>query len=158
MAGDGQVSMNATVMKHHARKVRKIYHDRVLTGFAGTAADAFTLFARFEAKLEEFQGSLTRAAVEMTKDWRNDRILRRLEALLAVADGESSLLLSGTGDIIEPDDGLIGIGSGGAYALAAARALQQHTSLSAREIAEASMHIAAGICVYTNDQLTIEEL
>ncbi len=158
MAGDGQVSMNATVMKHHARKVRKIYHDRVLTGFAGTAADAFTLFARFEAKLEEFQGSLTRAAVEMTKDWRNDRILRRLEALLAVADGESSLLLSGTGDIIEPDDGLIGIGSGGAYALAAARALQQHTSLSAREIAEAAMHIAAGICVYTNDQLTIEEL
>lgn len=158
MAGDGQVSMNATVMKHHARKVRKIYHDRVLTGFAGTAADAFTLFARFEAKLEEFQGSLTRAAVEMTKDWRNDRILRRLEALLAVADRESSLLLSGTGDIIEPDDGLIGIGSGGAYALAAARALQQHTSLSAREIAEAAMHIAAGICVYTNDQLTIEEL
>ena len=158
MAGDGQVSMNATVMKHHARKVRKIYHDRVLTGFAGTAADAFTLFARFEAKLEEFQGSLTRAAVEMTKDWRNDRILRRLEALLAVADGESSLLLSGTGDIIEPDDGLIGIGSGGAYALAAARALQQHTSLSAREIAEAAMHIAAEICVYTNDQLTIEEL
>ena len=158
MAGDGQVSMNATVMKHHARKVRKIYHDRVLTGFAGTAADAFTLFARFEAKLEEFQGSLTRAAVEMTKDWRNDRILRRLEALLAVADRECSLLLSGTGDIIEPDDGLIGIGSGGAYALAAARALQQHTSLSAREIAEAAMHIAAGICVYTNDQLTIEEL
>ena len=158
MAGDGQVSMNATVMKHHARKVRKIYHDRVLTGFAGTAADAFTLFARFEAKLEEFQGSLTRAAVEMTKDWRNDRVLRRLEALLAVADRESSLLLSGTGDIIEPDDGLIGIGSGGAYALAAARALQQHTSLDAREIAEAAMHIAAGICVYTNDQLTIEEL
>ena len=158
MAGDGQVSMNATVMKHHARKVRKIYHDRVLTGFAGTAADAFTLFARFEAKLEEFQGSLTRAAVEMTKDWRNDRILRRLEALLAVADRECSLLLSGTGDIIEPDDGLIGIGSGGAYALAAARALQQHTSLSAREIAEAAMHIAAEICVYTNDQLTIEEL
>ena len=158
MAGDGQVSMNATVMKHHARKVRKIYHDQVLTGFAGTAADAFTLFARFEAKLEEFQGSLTRAAVEMTKDWRNDRILRRLEALLAVADMECSLLLSGTGDIIEPDDGLIGIGSGGAYALAAARALQQHTSLSAREIAEAAMHIAAEICVYTNDQLTIEEL
>jgi ATP-dependent HslUV protease subunit HslV len=150
--------MNVTVMKHQARKVRKIYHDRVLTGFAGTAADAFTLFARFEAKLEEFQGSLTRAAVEMTKDWRNDRVLRRLEALLAVADRECSLLLSGTGDIIEPDDGLIGIGSGGAYAIAAARALQQHTSLSVREIAEAAMHIAAGICVYTNDQLTIEEL
>ena len=158
MAGDGQVSMNSTVMKHQARKVRRVYHDQVLTGFAGSAADAFTLFARFEAKLEEFQGSLTRAAVEMAKDWRSDRILRRLEALLAVADGATSLLLSGTGDIIEPDDGLIAIGSGGSYALAAARALQQHTSLNAREIAEAAMHIAADICVYTNNQISIEEL
>jgi ATP-dependent HslUV protease subunit HslV len=158
MAGDGQVSMNTTVMKHHARKVRKVYHQRVLTGFAGAAADAFTLFTRFEAKLEEFQGSLMRAAVEMAKDWRSDRVLRRLEALLAVADQETSLLLSGTGDIIEPDDGLIGIGSGGPYALAAARALQRHTSLSAREIAAAAMQIAAEICIYTNDYISIEEL
>jgi ATP-dependent HslUV protease, peptidase subunit HslV len=158
MAGDGQVSMNATVMKHHARKVRKVYHQRVLAGFAGAAADAFTLFTRFEAKLEEYQGSLMRAAVEMAKDWRSDRVLRRLEAMLAVADGETSLLLSGTGDIIEPDDGLIGIGSGGPYALAAARALQRHTSLSAREIAEAAMRIAAEICIYTNDYVNIEEL
>ena len=158
MAGDGQVSMNATVMKHHARKVRKVYHQRVLTGFAGAAADAFTLFTRFEAKLEEFQGSLMRAAVEMAKDWRSDRVLRRLEALLAVADQETSLLLSGTGDIIEPDDGLIGIGSGGPYALAAARALQRHTSLRARDIAAAAMQIAAEICIYTNDYVSIEEL
>jgi ATP-dependent HslUV protease subunit HslV len=158
MAGDGQVSMDTTVMKHHARKVRRVYHDQVLAGFAGGAADAFTLFSRFESKLEEYRGSLTRAAVEMAKDWRSDRVLRRLEALLAVADRETSLLLSGTGDIIEPDDGLIAIGSGGAYALAAARALQQHTTLSVREIAEAAMHIAAGICIYTNDHLTIEEL
>jgi ATP-dependent HslUV protease, peptidase subunit HslV len=158
MAGDGQVSVNATVMKHHARKVRKVYHQRVLAGFAGAAADAFTLFTRFEAKLEEYQGSLMRAAVEMAKDWRSDRVLRRLEAMLAVADGETSLLLSGTGDIIEPDDGLIGIGSGGPYALAAARALQRHTSLSAREIAEAAMRIAAEICIYTNDYVNIEEL
>jgi ATP-dependent HslUV protease subunit HslV len=158
MAGDGQVSVNATVMKHHARKVRKVYHQRVLAGFAGAAADAFTLFTRFETKLEEYQGSLMRAAVEMAKDWRSDRVLRRLEALLAVADRETSLLLSGTGDIIEPDDGLVGIGSGGPYALAAARALQRHTSLSAREIAEAAMHIAAEICIYTNDYINIEEL
>lgn len=158
MAGDGQVSLDATVMKHHARKVRRVYNDQVLAGFAGGAADAFTLFSRFESKLEEYRGSLTRAAVEMGKDWRSDRVLRRLEALLAVADRETSLLLSGTGDIIEPDDGLIAIGSGGAYALAAARALQQHTTLGVREIAEAAMHIAAGICIYTNDHLTIEEL
>ena len=158
MAGDGQVSMNNTVMKHQAHKVRKVYNDQVLTGFAGAAADAFTLFARFEDKLEEYQGSLVRAAVEMAKDWRSDRILRQLEALLAVADRETSLLLSGTGDIIEPDDGLIGIGSGGTYALAAARALQQHTDLNAREISEAAMNIAADICIYTNHQLNIEEL
>jgi ATP-dependent HslUV protease subunit HslV len=158
MAGDGQVSLQNTVMKHHARKVRKVYHDRILTGFAGAAADAFTLFARFESKLEEFQGSLMRAAVELAKDWRAERILRRLEALLAVADCETSLILSGTGDIIEPDDGLIGIGSGGAYALAAGRALTQHTQLNARGIAEAAMHIAADICVYTNANISIVEL
>ena len=158
MAGDGQVSLNTTVMKHSARKIRKVYRDRVLTGFAGAAADAFTLVDRYEAKLEEFQGSLLRAAVELAKDWRADRVLRRLEAMLAVADRETSLILSGTGDIIEPDDGIIGIGSGGSYALAAARALQQHTNLGAREIAEAGMRIAADICIYTNDHLSIEEL
>ena len=158
MAGDGQVSFNTTVMKHSARKIRKVHHDQVLTGFAGTAADAFTLVDRFETKLEEYQGSLIRAAVELAKDWRADRVLRRLEALLAVADRETSLILSGTGDIIEPDDGIIGIGSGGSYALAAARALQQHTQLSAREIAETAMRIAADICIYTNDRLSVEEL
>ena len=158
MAGDGQVSFNATVMKHQARKIRKVHHDKVLTGFAGTAADAFTLVDRFETKLEEYQGSLIRAAVELAKDWRADRVLRRLEALLAVADRETSLILSGTGDIIEPDDGIIGIGSGGSYALAAARALQQHTQLSAREIAETAMRVAADICIYTNDRLSVEEL
>lgn len=158
MAGDGQVSLNTTVLKHHAKKVRKVHHDRILTGFAGAAADAFTLYARFEAKLEEYRGSLTRAAVELAKDWRSDRVLRRLEALLAVADRDTALILSGTGDIIEPDDGVIGIGSGGPYALAAARALLQHTALSAHEIVEAAMHITADICIYTNDQITIEEL
>ena len=158
MAGDGQVSLNTTVMKHNARKIRKVYHDQVLTGFAGAAADAFTLVDRYETKLQEYQGSLIRAAVELAKDWRSDRVLRRLEAMLAVADRETSLILSGTGDIIEPDDGIIGIGSGGSYALAAARALQQHTKLSAREIAEAGMRIAADICIYTNDHLSIEEV
>ena len=158
MAGDGQVSFNNTVMKQQARKVRKVYHQRILAGFAGSAADAFTLFGRFESKLEEYQGSLMRAAVEMAKDWRTDRVLRRLEALLAVADRETSLILSGTGDIIEPDDGLIGIGSGGPYALAAARALKQHTQLHAREIAEAAMRIAADICIYTNAHVSLEEL
>lgn len=158
MAGDGQVSFNDVVMKHHARKVRKVHHDQVLAGFAGAAADAFTLFSRFENKLVEYQGSLVRAAVELAKDWRSDRVLRRLEAMLAVADQEAALILSGTGDIIEPDDGIIGIGSGGSYALAAARALKQHTQLSAREIAETAMHIAADICIYTNAYLCIEEL
>jgi ATP-dependent HslUV protease subunit HslV len=158
MAGDGQVSFNNTIMKQQARKVRKVHHDRVLAGFAGTAADAFTLFARFESKLEEYQGSLMRAAVELARDWRTDRVLRRLEALLAVADRETSLILSGTGDIIEPDDGLIGIGSGGPYALAAARALTQHTHLSVREIAEAAMQVAADICIYTNRHVSLEEL
>ena len=158
MAGDGQVSLNTTVMKHNARKIRKVYRDQVLTGFAGAAADAFTLVDRYETKLEEFQGSLIRAAVELAKDWRADRVLRRLEAMLAVADRDTSLILSGTGDIIEPDDGIIGIGSGGSYALAAARALQQHTKLSAREIVEAGMRIAADICIYTNDHVSIEEV
>ncbi|MCY4515342.1 MAG: ATP-dependent protease subunit HslV [Candidatus Tectomicrobia bacterium] len=158
MAGDGQVSLNTTVMKHNARKIRKVYHEQVLTGFAGAAADAFTLVDRYETRLEEYQGSLIRAAVELAKDWRADRVLRRLEAMLVVADRETSLILSGTGDIIEPDDGIIGIGSGGSYALAAARALQQNTNLSAREIAEAGMRIAADICIYTNDHLSIEEV
>ena len=158
MAGDGQVSLSATVMKHRARKIRKVYRDQVLPGFAGAAADAFTLVDRYETRLEEFQGSLVRAAVELAKDWRADRVLRRLEAMLAVADRETSLIVSGTGDIIEPDDGIIGIGSGGPYALAAARALQQHTQLSAREIVEAGMRIAADVCIYTNDHLSIEDL
>ena len=158
MAGYGQVSLSATVMKHRARKIRKVYRDQVLTGFAGAAADAFTLVDRYETRLEEFQGSLVRAAVELAKDWRADRVLRRLEAMLAVADRETSLIVSGTGDIIEPDDGIIGIGSGGPYALAAARALQQHTQLSAREIVEAGMRIAADVCIYTNDHLSIEDL
>jgi len=158
MAGDGQVSLGEVVMKHTARKVRRMYNDSIVAGFAGSAADAFALFARFEAKLEEFGGNLPRAAVEMAKDWRLDRALRRLEAMLAVADAEHSLIVSGTGDVIEPDDGIIGIGSGGAYAAAAARALVRHTSLTARQIAEEAMRIAAGICVYTNDQITVEEL
>jgi ATP-dependent HslUV protease subunit HslV len=158
MAGDGQVSLGEVVMKHTARKVRRMHNDSIVAGFAGSAADAFALFARFEAKLEEFGGNLPRAAVEMAKDWRLDRALRRLEAMLAVADAEHSLIVSGTGDVIEPDDGIIGIGSGGAYAAAAARALVRHTSLTARQIAEEAMRIAAGICVYTNDQITVEEL
>jgi ATP-dependent HslUV protease subunit HslV len=142
-------------MKAGARKVRKVYHDRVLAGFAGAAADAFTLFARFEGKLEEHRGNLPRAAVELAKEWRMDRVLRRLEALLAVADAESTFILSGTGDVIEPDDGLVGIGSGGPYALAAARALRAHSQLEAPEIAEQALRIAAGICVYTNDHVTV---
>jgi ATP-dependent HslUV protease, peptidase subunit HslV len=158
IAGDGQVSFGDVVMKHTARKVRRMYNDKVVAGFAGTAADAFALFAKFEAKLEEFNGNLPRAAVELAKDWRLDRALRRLEALLAVVDREHSLIISGTGDVIEPDDGIIGIGSGGAYATAAARALVRHSSLSAREIAEEAMRIAAAICVYTNDQIVVEEL
>ena len=155
VAGDGQVSVGQTVMKANARKVRKVYHDRVLAGFAGAAADAFTLFARFETKLEEHRGNLPRAAVELAKEWRMDRVLRRLEALLAVADAESTFILSGTGDVIEPDDGLVGIGSGGPYALAAARALCAHSPLEAPEIAEQALRIASGICVYTNDHITV---
>ena len=158
MAGDGQVSLGQTILKHTARKVRRVHHDRVLAGFAGTAADAFTLFERFEARLDEHRGNLRRAAVELAKEWRSDRVLRRLEALLAVADPEASFIVSGTGEIIEPDDGLIGIGSGGPFALAAARALVAHSALDAKGIAIEAMRVAAGICVYTNDQVTVEEL
>jgi ATP-dependent HslUV protease subunit HslV len=158
MAGDGQVSIGQTIVKAGARKVRKIHGDRILAGFAGTAADAFTLFARFEAKLEEHRGNLPRAAVELAKDWRTDRVLRRLEALLAVADRDHSLIVSGTGDVIEPDDSLIGIGSGGPYALAAARALVAHSELDAKAIVTEAMRVAASICVYTNDQITVETL
>lgn len=158
MAGDGQVSIGQTVVKQTARKVRKVYHDRVLAGFAGTAADALTLFERFEAKLEEHRGNLRRATVALAKDWRMDRVLRRLEALLAVADAETSFIVSGTGEIIEPDDGLIGIGSGGPFALAAARALLAHTELDAKTVVREAMRIAAGICIYTNEHITVEEL
>jgi ATP-dependent HslUV protease subunit HslV len=158
VAGDGQVSLGQTVMKHTARKVRKLYHDRVLAGFAGATADAFTLFEKFEAKLEQLNGNLRRSAVELAKDWRTDRILRRLDALLVVADAESVLVVSGSGDVVEPDDGVIAIGSGGNYALAAARALIKHTQLDARTIAEEAMRTAAEICVYTNDKVTLEEL
>jgi ATP-dependent HslUV protease subunit HslV len=158
LASDGQVTLGQTVVKHHARKVRRLYHDRVLAGFAGAAADGFALFNRFEAKLEEHRGNLERAAVELAKDWRTDRALRRLEAMMLVADTRAMYLLSGTGDLIEPDDGVIGIGSGGPFAMAAARALVQHSSLGARAIVEHAMAIAAGICIYTNDRLVLEEL
>jgi ATP-dependent HslUV protease, peptidase subunit HslV len=158
VAGDGQVSIGNTIVKAGARKVRKLYSERVVAGFAGAAADAFTLFARFEAKLEEHRGNLSRAAVELAKDWRSDRVLRRLEALLAVADREHSFIVSGTGDVIEPDDGLIGIGSGGPFALAAARALIANSDLDAKAIATEAMRVAATICVFTNDHLTVEVL
>ncbi len=158
LAGDGQVTFGQTVMKQGARKIRRLYHDQILAGFAGSAADSFALFSRFEAKLEQYRGNFERAAVELARDWRTDRALRRLEAMMVVADKGSMFLLSGTGDLIQPDDGIVGIGSGGAYALAAARALTKHTNLSAREIAESAMRIAADICIYTNDQLVIEEL
>ncbi len=158
MASDGQVSFGQTAVKHGASKVRLMYGDNVLVGFAGTAADALALLGRFEAKLEEFRGNLPRAAVELAKEWRTDRVLRRLEALLAVADREISFLLSGTGDVIEPDDGIIGIGSGGPYAIAAARALLAHTNLPARAIVEEAMAVAATLDVYTNDRITLLEL
>jgi ATP-dependent HslUV protease, peptidase subunit HslV len=163
IAGDGQVSVGSTVMKHGARKVRRLHRDQVVAGFAGASADAFTLFERFEQKLEEFRGQLRRAAVELAKDWRTDRALRRLEAMLLAVDAEHVLVLSGTGDVIEPDplpngDATIAIGSGGNFALAAARALLAHTTLDARAVAEAAMCIAADICIYTNDQLVIEEI
>lgn len=157
--GDGQVTMGqSVVMKHNARKVRRLYHDRVLAGFAGATGDAFTLFERFEAKLEEFSGNLTRAAVELAKDWRSDKYLRKLEAMLLVADKDTILILSGTGDVIEPDEPAAAIGSGGSYALAAARALLRHTDMEAERIARESMAIASELCVYTNDRLTVETL
>ena len=158
IGGDGQVTMGSTVMKTNARKVRRLYKDQVIAGFAGGTADAFTLFERFEAKLEKHQVNLTRAAVELAKDWRTDRALRRLEALLAVADKTASLMISGNGDVIEPEGGLIAIGSGGPYAQAAARALLEHTELDARAVAEKALAIAADICIYTNSNITIEEL
>ena len=158
LGGDGQVTLGQTVVKHQARKVRRLYHDRVLAGFAGAAADGFALFNRFEGKLEEHRGNLERAAVELAREWRTDRALRRLEAMMLVADTRAMYLLSGTGDLIEPDDGVIGIGSGGPFAVAAARALVQHSSLGARAIVEHAMAIAASICIYTNDRLVLEEL
>lgn len=158
VGGDGQVTLGDTVMKGNARKVRRLFHDRVLAGFAGGTADAFTLFERFEGQLEKHRGNLTRAAVEMAKDWRSDRVLRRLEALLVVADTGSLLMLSGNGDVVEPEHDLLAIGSGGPYARAAATALLENTQLSAREIVERSLNIAADICVYTNHHLAIEEL
>ena len=158
IGGDGQVTLGDTMMKGNARKVRRLHEDQVIAGFAGGTADAFTLFERFEGKLQKHQGNLTRAAVELSKDWRTDRMLRRLEALLAVADASASLILSGTGDVIEPEEGIMAMGSGGPYAKAAARALLQETDLDARTIVEKSLHIAADICIYTNRELTIEEL
>jgi ATP-dependent HslUV protease subunit HslV len=158
LAGDGQVTMSNVVLKAHARKVRRLHDDKVLAGFAGSTSDAFTLFERFEAKLKEYRGNLTRAAVEMGKDWRTDRILRRLEALMIVADTSNTFLLSGTGDVVEPDDEVCGIGSGGHYAVAAATALIHNSELPAREIAEKAMNIAADICIYTNRNIIFEEL
>jgi ATP-dependent HslUV protease subunit HslV len=158
IAGDGQVTLGETVIKHGARKIRRLYNDKILAGFAGSSADSFALFSRFEAKLEQFHGNLSRAAVELAKDWRTDRSLRHLEAVMIVADEKVTFLISGTGDLIEPDDGLIGIGSGGAYALAAARALNKFTDLSARDIAQEAMQIAGKICIFTNDSVGIEEL
>ncbi len=158
IGGDGQVSLGNTVMKGNAKKVRRLYKNQVIAGFAGGTADAFTLFERFEAKLELHQGHLTRAAVELAKDWRTDRMLRRLEALLAVADKTASLIITGNGDVIEPEESLIAIGSGGPFAQSAARALLANTKLSAKDIVEKSLHIAADICIYTNHNLTVEEL
>lgn len=158
LGGDGQVSLGNTVMKGNARKVRRLYRDQIIAGFAGATADAFTLFERFEAQLEKHQGNLMRAAVELAKDWRTDRVLQKLEALLAVADKEHSLIISGNGDVIEPEQGLIAIGSGGPFAQSAARALLENTELDAGTIVEKSLNIAADICVYTNHNLTIEEL
>ncbi len=158
LGGDGQVTLGNIVVKASARKVRKLHHDKVLAGFAGATADAFTLFERFEAKLEKHQGLLVRAAIELTKDWRTDRVLRRLEAMLAVADREASLIITGNGDVLEPEHGIISIGSGGAYANAAARALIGHTELSARDIVKRSLEIAGDLCIYTNQHHTIESL
>ncbi|HEX7420779.1 MAG TPA: ATP-dependent protease subunit HslV [Thermoanaerobaculia bacterium] len=158
MAGDGQVTIGNTVMKQGAAKVRRLYNDRILAGFAGSAADAFALFSRFEGKLEEYRGNMERSVVELAKDWRLDKYLRQLQAFLIVANEEKAYLLSGTGDLIQPDDGILAIGSGGSFALAAARALMSHTKMTASEIAKESMLIAAGICIYTNDHITIETL
>ncbi len=158
IGGDGQVTVGATVMKHNAVKIRRLYNERILAGFAGATADAFTLFEKFEAKLEQYRGNLTRSAVELAKDWRTDKVLRRLEALMIVADAERSFVLSGNGDVIEPENGIAAIGSGGAYALAAARALSEHTTLDARSIVGEAMKIAADICIYTNREISIEEL
>lgn len=158
VAGDGQVTMGNVVLKRTAKKIRRLHDGHVVAGFAGSTADAFTLFEKFEAKLSEFRGNLRRSAVELAKDWRTDRVLRRLEALMVVTDGKDLMLLSGGGDVVEPDDGAIGIGSGGSYALAAARALMRHTELSAAEIAREAVGIAAGICVYTNGNVAVEEI
>ena len=158
MASDGQVTLGDTVVKQRARKIRRLYNDRILAGFAGSAADSFALFSRFEGKLEQYRGNLERSAVELAKEWRTDRVLRRLEAMLVVMDAQTTYLISGNGDLIEPDDGIIAIGSGGPFALAAAKALAQHTNLDARAIAEQAMHIASAICIYSNDNLTVEVL
>jgi ATP-dependent HslUV protease, peptidase subunit HslV len=158
IASDGQVTQGDTVMKHGAKKLRRLYNDKIIAGFAGSSADSFALFSRFESKLEQFHGNLSRAAVELAKDWRTDRALRHLEAVMIVADDKATFLISGTGDLIEPDDGIVGIGSGGAFALAAARALNKYTELSAREIVQEAMQIAASICIYTNDKISIEEI
>ncbi|OEU46981.1 MAG: HslU--HslV peptidase proteolytic subunit [Desulfobacterales bacterium C00003060] len=158
VAGDGQVTMKDTIMKHHAKKVRKIYNDRIIVGLAGATADALNLYERFEGKLERFNGNITRSAVELAKDWRTDKYLRRLEAILVAVDSDHLFLISGNGDVIEPDEGVLGIGSGGAYAQAAAIALIRHTNLDARTIAAAAMKIAAGLCIYTNEDITIEEI
>jgi ATP-dependent HslUV protease subunit HslV len=158
LGGDGQVTLGQIVMKATARKVRRLYHDRVLAGFAGATADAFTLFERFEAKLEKHQGHLTRSAVELAKDWRSDRVLRRLEAMLAISDRTASLVITGTGDVLEPEHGIVAIGSGGAYALAAARAMLTHTSLPAEAIVREALSIAGDICIYTNQQIVVETL
>ena len=158
IASDGQVTLGDTVVKHGAKKVRRLYNEKILAGFAGSSADSFALFARFEAKLEQFHGNLSRAAVELAKDWRTDRALRHLEAVMIVADDKQTFLISGTGDLIEPDDGIVGIGSGGAYALAAARALAKYSDSSAREIAQEAMQIAGKICIYTNENISIEEI
>jgi ATP-dependent HslUV protease, peptidase subunit HslV len=158
LAGDGQVTLGESVIKHNAKKIRRLYNDKILSGFAGSTADAFTLFSRFEGKLEQYHGNLGRAAVELAKDWRTDKFLRHLEALLIVCDKEQTFLLSGQGDVIEPDGGIAAIGSGGPYAQSAAQALADHTQLSARQIAEEAMKIAGKMCIYTNDKVTIEEL
>ena len=158
LGGDGQVTLGNAVLKHGARKIRRLYGDKILAGFAGSAADSFALFSRFESKLEQYRGNLERSAVELARDWRTDRLLRRLEAMLIVADHEHTFLLSGTGDLIEPDDGVVAVGSGGSFAMSAARALVRHSTLDARLIVEESMRIAADICIYTNPNLTIEEL